>query len=81
VIEKKPLWLIVWGDAWGSSGWKDIDDAVGMHGAMEVTSIGFVIKADKKGILFAQGYSEQNTPLGVSFVPRGMIKKIRKIKY
>lgn len=80
--KKKILLLVEWGDAWGKSGWTDFDDAVDrLHGDLGVTSVGFLVKNDKKGISLAHGFSELDTPLGVSFIPKGMIKRTKRIKW
>jgi hypothetical protein len=79
-IKKPDLVIVEWEDAWGESGWRNLAIAEEGHGASLVTSVGFVIKGDNKGLSLAYGLSG-NGMLSQNFIPRKMIKKITKIKY
>lgn len=65
-----------WEDAWSTAGWRENYD----HSALKVASIGFVRKHDKKGIAISFGKDENDTGLGVEFIPSGMIRKITRLK-
>ena len=78
---KPDLVVVTWTDAWGSSGWISLDRANNDHKALEVKSVGFVVKADKKGISLTGGFDENENPSGQTFIPKGMIKTIKKVKY
>jgi hypothetical protein len=79
--QKPDLVIVTWEDAWGASGWVSLDRANADHRPLEVISTGFVVKADKKGVQLTSWFDENGNPSGQSFVPRGMITKIKKVKY
>ena len=84
IIKKKTkpdIVVITWGDAWGEASWKRLSTAAEEHEALEVTSTGFVIKADKIGVSVCTGFDENGNPAGQFFVPHGMIRKIKKARY
>lgn len=72
----RKLVKVIWEDAWGRAGWSREADVEGM----EVESIGYLLARNKKGILLAQGLSEDGAALGIGFIPHGMIKKLRRLK-
>ncbi len=71
---------VEWEDAYNSGGWvSNIED----HTPAIVHTVGFVVFNDKRGIKLATGRSknlnDSYDALGQSFVPQGMVRKIRKI--
>jgi hypothetical protein len=78
---KPSLVTVEWGDAWTVNGWQSISELDKEHSSMEVISAGFVFKKDKTGITICQGFSKNGTPLSAQFIPLGMIRKIKKVKY
>lgn len=73
--------ILDWDDAWGTSGWVSLKGAVEVHRPLPVRSVGFVVKSDKIGVSLCQGFDGNGNPAGQHFVPKGMIKKITKVKY
>jgi hypothetical protein len=77
---KKELVWVEWGDAWGNAGWANPDDD--LHNPKLVVTVGFLYKNDKKGVTLFQGYDkESNQPLARTFIPAGMVSKIKKLRY
>ncbi len=76
-MHKHKLITVTWGDAWGNAGWSR---SVNMEPVM-VESTGYLLHRNKKGILLAQGISEDDgAALGVGFIPKGMIKKVKVLR-
>jgi hypothetical protein len=76
--------LVEWEDAYGHSRWEHIghDEP---HASFVVRSVGFVIFCDKRGIKLTQGIKvdkDDEDPMGagVFFIPKGMIRKIKKLR-
>jgi hypothetical protein len=67
---------VLWGDAWGSSGWASQSAIVKEHAPLPVESYGMVVKHDKVGISIASGKDANGAFLGNGFVPKGMIKEV-----
>lgn len=67
-------WLDAWsdGEAWESVDHKPVGD-------VNVRSIGYVFKHDKKGILLYTSATSEGSVGGFHFVPKGMIKQITQI--
>lgn len=78
--EKPDLVIVEWGDAWSSAGWAD---GPSEHKAVTVFTVGFLEKNDKVGVTVVGRIADYNNEWGAglrSFIPAGMIKKIKKIK-
>lgn len=75
------LILVDWEDAWGVSGWRSSGVAGEEHKPLKVTTIGFVVKADKLGVSVSSGFDENGMALGQTFIPKKMIKTIKKVKW
>lgn len=73
--------MVTWGDAWGSTGWVRLEQAVKEHIPLSVTSVGFVLTNNKKGIQLTGSFDANGNPGGQQFIPRGMIIKIKKVSY
>lgn len=74
---KKEIVCVEWQDAWAGNRWiSDYD-----HSPLTVYSTGFLLKSDKVGVSLARGLEEtEGSILGVSFIPKGMVRKITRIK-
>lgn len=72
---------VKWIDAASLAGWNSADDAISCIGKGKIIkTVGFVLKAGKKGIVLAQGVSEEGDVHEAIFIPRGMILKIKRYK-
>lgn len=76
--------LVEWEDAYAHSRWEHIDEN-DPHPTFIVKSVGFVIFYDKRGIKLTQGIKvdkddEDLMGAGIFFIPRGMIRKIKKLR-
>ena len=81
-LEKVALLEVEWGDATGSGEWQTHDEVNKQHNeGIFVKSIGYLFKSDKAGITLCHGVGPEKTYVGTSFIPSGMVRKIRKIKY
>jgi len=78
---KPQLVIVDWDDAHANNAWEPEESALDRHRGGGVRLVGFLLKQDKAGISVAQGFSENRDVTGHFFVPRGMIKKITKVKY
>lgn len=76
---------VEWIDASGSAGWEDAD--VPFTPPL-VTNIGYLIRSNEHGLILATGImvdsdgkpNGSDRMLAPSFVPHGMIRKIRRVK-
>lgn len=69
---------VAWEDACGTAEWVEYDEPMPPP---RVKTVGYFVRWDHGGILLAVGYAEKGSGLcGVSFIPRGMIRKIRRLK-
>jgi hypothetical protein len=68
---------VTWEDACGQGGWK-----APLEAGVVVRSVGYAIKQDKKGICLASGVDPEDgeTVLAPGWIPKGMIKRIRKLR-
>lgn len=74
-----PLVIVEWGDAWGSAGWRDIQDN---HCAEPVVSVGWMVQNDAKGITLLTSVAHKNgSAVGTSFIPKGMVSKLTKMPH
>lgn len=75
------LVIVEWGDAWNASRWTSLEQAEVDHKPYVVKTVGWLLKSDKKGVSLVDSYVEEDmTPGGQHFIPRGMIRKITKVK-
>lgn len=54
---------------------------VGTHGPLVITNVGFLVKQDKVGVTLTAGLDENGNYAGNFFIPQGMLRKIKKIRY
>lgn len=73
-MKKLQLVRVQWGDAWAFGGWYRGEPPV----PLSVVDVGFLVEKTKEGILLASSVS--NNVGAIKFIPKGMIKKITKIK-
>jgi hypothetical protein len=82
-LSKRKLVIVEWGDAWSAAAWAHQDDIDNTD--CPVTSVGWLIKKDKNGVYLAgtiEGKDLEGPNLGNrKFVPAGMIKKIREVRW
>lgn len=77
---KPDLVVVEWGDAWSTGAWMgelEPDDTE----PVIVKSVGFVEATSKSGITLVGRFTATGTPGVRSFIPKGMIRKITKVKY
>lgn len=80
-LEEHTLAYVWWGDAWGNSGWQKKETSDVDHAATETFTVGLVKRHDKRGISLSDGYGiDTGNSMGHTFIPAGMIIKIKKIK-
>jgi len=69
-----------WIDAGGTGGWKDVNSFLPPN----IISVGHYLKTDRTGIYFAEGFDKNDKDdtlvLKLSFVPKGCIKRISKLR-
>lgn len=80
-IKKKPLVIVEWGDAHAGSTWTRADRMQELASPLKVTWIGYLVSNTEEGIHLSFGFDENGNWAGNMFVPRGMIRKIRKVRY
>lgn len=77
-LKRPRLVEIHWDDAWSGSGWRvpaDID-----HTALVATTVGYMIKSTRLGVTVAGSLADNGDYGSISFRPRGMIRKIRRLR-
>jgi hypothetical protein len=79
--KKKTLVIVEWADAWNAARWTSDESANALHEPYMVYTVGWLFRSDKIGVSVMDSYSENDDPGGQHFIPRGMIRKIRKVKY
>jgi len=67
----KPLVSVRWRDAHGTSTTAYAEHEI-PHAAIEITTIGFLLRRDEAGVSIAGEYCADNTYRGVTFIPSGM---------
>lgn len=72
------LVAIYWGDAWSAGGWYPIREE---HKAEACITVGFVTQNNKNGVTVASRQASDGQVGAVSFIPKGMISKIKKINF
>jgi hypothetical protein len=78
-LKEGTLLEVFWHDSFGCAEWipKELEPEL-----IEVKQLGYFIRQTKKGIFLATGIptgAHQNV-LGISFIPKGCITKIRRLK-
>lgn len=72
---------LVWEDAWSSASWVWPEDAKRQHGEpYTVHEMGCVVKVDRAGITLTSARKQEGSFRGVMFIPKGMIKTVKKVK-
>jgi hypothetical protein len=78
-LNKCKLVSVLWGDAYGGSEWRDIDEL--LCEPLLVRDVGWLVKQNKEGIYLSSSISRENGSYGSrKFIPKGMIKKITTIR-
>ena len=72
----KPLVKITWQDAHASTTVAYADHEI-PHAAMEIQTVGWLLKEDEAGVSVANEFCSDATYRGYTFVPRGMIKSVQ----
>ena len=77
--EPFPIVYVKWDDAYACASWKDLEDYE-MEG-MEVETVGYLVKKDRRFIRIASSLSKNRTQ-GSDFttIPRKMILELRELK-
>lgn len=68
---------VQWEDACSYGGWREPYD----EGPL-ITSVGMFVKQSRKGLCLMRGAEmpDKDQVLGPSFIPRGMVRKIRRLR-
>jgi hypothetical protein len=68
---------VTWEDACGSSGWKKPYDE-----GVVVKSVGYLISRTPRGLCLASGLDPEDTEVALApgWIPKGMVRKIRKLR-
>jgi hypothetical protein len=74
----KALVVVKWSDAHGNTLSAFSEHEI-PHAAVEVQSVGWLLRDDEKGVSIAAEYCGDATWRGVSFVPRGMILDVKPV--
>ena len=80
-MKRKPTYLVIieWGDAWSGSHWVDLNHDVAR--ASKIISVGYLMEENKDGYLITGRVDRDNNDVGNrSFIPRGMVQKITRLK-
>ena len=79
-MKKPQLVEISWIDAWGSTGWDDVQASRHACTGAVCTSVGYVLERNEQGYKLSSSLDLSNDNAnGVFFRPHGMIKKVRKL--
>lgn len=74
----KPFVVVAWRDAHANAiSWFSEHEIP--HAALEVQSVGWLLREDEAGITVAAEYCGDATWRGVSFVPRGMVVSVSPV--
>lgn len=79
--KKNKLVMVEWNDAHAGARWSTLEEVDNFHDPVVVTWVGFLLRDTEKGVSLCFGFDENGNPAGNMFVPRGMIRKIKKVKY
>lgn len=69
---------VEWRDACSHSGWYDAPQADEQLIPYMVRSSGYVVRSDNEGITLAQSITSTGKLGDMLFVPRGMVRKVRR---
>jgi len=70
---------IDWEDASSDQIWRSVNKLFRAE-RLQVQSVGFVIRSDKKEMVLAQSLSEVDNMAGTIAIPRGCIRKVRLLR-
>lgn len=70
---------VIWEDASHNNTWHTIEDAMNMKPYI-VTTLGHLLKRDKKCVVVTQSISDRNTISDTMRVPVGMIRSVKVLK-
>lgn len=73
--------IVEWGDAHSGARWVPKEDMAVTHGPLVITNVGFLVKQDKVGVTLTAGLDENGNFAGNFFIPTGMLRKIKKVRY
>ena len=76
------MYVVAWMDACSSSGWHDVDELGDEEKHYLVLTTGFIVAKDKDYICVAQSaaVSDDGTYADILSIPRGMVKKIERLR-
>jgi hypothetical protein len=75
------LVVVTWNDAHADAEFHDKASLAKEHVPRRVQSVGILVTRDKKGITLARDFDDAGEYDGRIFIPRGMVVKVRKLKY
>lgn len=73
-----PLMEIIWGDAWNGSSWFRKSEI--KCDPLLVATMGYLASENKNGYVLAASVSEQGMMCSDFFIPRGMVKSVKRLK-
>lgn len=76
-----PLVVVTWNDAHADAEFHDKKSVTTEHVPRRVQSVGMLAARDKKGITLVRDYDDSGGFDGRIFIPKGMVVKVRKLKY
>ena len=76
-LKYPPIVAVLWDDATALDGWSSGHDEVK---PCHVLSVGFLVRKTKKHIVLAQDISPDGQQCGRGQIPKGMVKRITRIK-
>lgn len=74
---KKFAYVIIWIDSSSFNGWSEIDHP--MHSLATITTIGWLVREDKKSVTISSGLSETGKICCSLTIPRSAILKFKKL--
>jgi hypothetical protein len=82
-MKTPPVVKVTWNDAWCSQAGHSVEAIAAEHEPHVVSSVGFLVRSDRKGVMIAGCYDEkEGEPYydRILFVPRGMVAKVRRVR-
>ena len=79
-VKKYPIVEIIWQDATSHQGWHDIDELAEDFECMNVRSVGYLIKKDRKFVKIVMGITEDDQTNMVMVIPAKWVQSIKVLR-
>jgi hypothetical protein len=78
-LDKLPLVLVEWHDAWTNELGVTVEDVGASHKAMTVHTLGWLLKDNEAGVSLANEYFDDQYR-GRTFIPRAMVVNVTQMR-